>query len=78
MKKTYEVHVDANALRTIKVRAQSGREALDIAVGRIPESIGPWVLDFPGGEDEHFTVELENTIIGPYSQGDFADEAVTG
>lgn len=74
----FYVNVNANALRTIKVRAESGREAMDIARNRIQNKAGPWYIDFPGTEDEHFTVALgpepEDRWVGPYSDGSFEDE----
>lgn len=73
-KRTYEVSVNANALRLITVRAASGREALDIASARIKNTAGPWTIDFPGAEDEHFIVSLGEAIIGPDAVGGFADE----
>jgi hypothetical protein len=73
---TYEVLVSANALRTIKVRAASGREALDIANERIKPAAGTWTISFPGAEDEHYMVTrvADDTIIGPGVTGAFADE----
>lgn len=75
--KTYEVSVDANALRTIRVRARSGREALEKAEQRIHRLVGPWVIDFPGEVDGHFHVETGGEWVGPDAQGDFNDEEET-
>lgn len=75
-RQTYEVMINANALRSIRVRATSGREALEIAESRIKDRSGPWTIDFPGSSDEHYTVTrlADEEIIGPDSQGDFEDE----
>lgn len=76
MKQTYEVHVNANAVRIIKVRAASGRDALDIAAARIGDWSGPWSIQFPGGSDEHYSVKrtADGAWIGPNPVGDFDDE----
>jgi hypothetical protein len=71
--KTYEVDVTAQALRVMKVRAASAREALELASLRIRGRSGPWTIDFPGVEDEHFTVSLDGEILGPNSEGDFSE-----
>lgn len=78
-KQTYEVIVTADAVRTIKVRAEGGAEAFDIAKSRIAERSGPWTIDFPGADDEHYTVTrvADDHIVGPDSQGDFDDEEET-
>ena len=73
-KRTYEVQVQATALRTIKVRASSGTEAMDIAVNRIRQVSGPWFIDFPGSADEHYMVWLDNNHVGPDAMGGFEDE----
>jgi hypothetical protein len=74
-KRRYEVNVQAMALRTIVVRADSGREALALAAERIRSYAGPWTIDFPGGLDEHYTVEDDQgKLIGPDAQNGFEDE----
>ena len=74
-KRTYEVNITASALRTIKVRAGSGQEALEVAESRIKRVCGPWTIDFPGGDDEHYSVNLMpgDEWVGPDAQGGFKD-----
>lgn len=76
MKQTYEVHITANAVRDMKVRAGSAREALAIAESRIGGWAGPWSIQFPGTGDEHFRVirTADGEWIGPNSADDFSDE----
>ena len=68
--------VTASALRTITVRADTAREALDKAVERIQPISGPWTIDFPGSEDEHFMVadKASGQIVGPWADGSYDDE----
>lgn len=74
-KQTYEVMINANALRTVKVRASSAREALDMAWDRVARTGGAWTLDLPGANEEHFTVsDAAGKWQGPDSCDEFLDE----
>jgi hypothetical protein len=76
----YDVEVTAYALRTIRVRAASGADALAKAEARIAGACGPWSIDFPGAVDEHFSVTRagDGWIVGPNSAGGFNDEDEEG
>lgn len=75
-RQTYEVHVNASASCIIRVRAESGSEALDIVQGQMKGRYGRWVIDFPGSPDEHFDVwrTADDTRVGPDGQGEFSEE----
>lgn len=66
--------VTAYALRSFKVRARSAREAQQKANKRAGNRAGPWTLDYPGELEEHFTVELDGVIMGPYGNDIFGDD----
>lgn len=76
MKQTYEVHVTASAVRDMKVRAASAREAMEIAESRIRAWSGPWSIQMPGAGDEHFSVHraADGEFVGPDSADGFTDE----
>jgi hypothetical protein len=77
-KQTYEVTITASALKTLRVRAGSAREAMDTAIARIEPGIRyqirGWSIDFPGGGDEHYSVSLGDERLGPDACGEFRDE----
>jgi hypothetical protein len=55
--RTYKINVHASALRTMKVRAATPEQAVELAAERAERSAsGQWVIDFPGEWDEHFMV----------------------
>jgi hypothetical protein len=66
MPKTYTVRVQADAFRTITVRADSAREAVDLAASRIRPRSGSWFINFSGSPDEHFAVEVDGVPVGPW------------
>lgn len=76
MKQTYEVHITANAVRDMKIRAASAREAMEIAESRIRDMSGPWSIQLPGSGDEHFSVHRvsDGEFVGPDSADGFTDE----
>lgn len=58
--RTYDVTVNANANRRLKVRASSAIEAAQTAYDRVHGSkAGSWSIDFPGDFDEHISVTLD-------------------
>jgi hypothetical protein len=75
-KQTYEVNIHADALRTVRVRATSGAEAMEIAAARAGESrSGAWTINYPGSADEHFSVrDGSGEWIGPDGNDKFTDE----
>jgi hypothetical protein len=80
VERTYRIDVNANAMRTFTVRANTGREALEKlkTEGHLYPGSGGWVLDFPGADDTHFFVSVSNeseSWVGPGPNGEFADEA---
>lgn len=72
----YDVEVSAMALRTIRVRAASGADALAKAQDRMSDTAGSWTIAYPGAVDEHYAVVRvgDSQIVGPNSQGDFSDD----
>jgi hypothetical protein len=72
---TYEVSITADAIRTVRVRATSAREAVDKAWGRVSNTGGAWTLCLPGETDIHFSVEdAEGTWVGPTANDNYRDE----
>lgn len=72
---TYEVMVTAYALRMVRVRASSAREATDKAWERVSGTGGAWTIDFPGELDGHFsTTDAAGAWQGPDSSGGYRDE----